>query len=79
MCIRKKGVRIILKTFPDKINNEKQVEDRANLIKDFGLESLDVVELSVAFEEKFNTEIPEEKLTTVGSVIEYLENKKGGG
>ncbi|MDD5625965.1 MAG: phosphopantetheine-binding protein [Patescibacteria group bacterium] len=81
MCIRKKVVGIILRTFPDKINNEKQIEDKANLLKDFGLDSLDIVELSVALEKKFNIEIPEEKLTTVGSVIEYFQNqnKKGGG
>jgi len=72
-------VGIILRTFPDKINDEKQIEDKANLLKDLGLDSLDVVELSMVLKKEFNIEVPEEKLTTVGSVIEYLESQKGGG
>jgi len=79
MDIRKRVARIILMTFPDKINDEGQIEDKADFIKDLGLDSLDIVELSVVLEKEFNTEIPEEKLTTVDNVIEYLKNKKGGG
>lgn len=46
---------------------------------DLGVDSLDLFELVMALEEEFGTEIPSEdleKLTTVGSVIEYIESKQ---
>ncbi|MDI6840138.1 MAG: acyl carrier protein [bacterium] len=57
---------------------EKQVTDEARFIDDLGADSLDTVELVMAFEEKFGMEIPDEeaeKLTTVGSAIKYVEEK----
>jgi acyl carrier protein len=62
--------------------NEEQVTPEASFMNDLGADSLDTVELVMAFEEEFkneiNGEIPEsdaEKLQTVGQVIEYLKNK----
>ena len=57
--------------------SEEQVTPEANFIDDLGADSLDQVELVMALEEEFGPEIPEEeaeKLQTVGSVIEYVEN-----
>jgi len=57
---------------------EKQVTDDAHFINDLGADSLDTVELVMAFEEKFEMEIPDEdaeKLTTVGATIKYVEEK----
>jgi len=56
--------------------NEEQVTPEASFIDVLGADSLDQVELVMALEEEFGTEIPEEeaeKLQTVGSVIEYVE------
>lgn len=47
--------------------------------EDLSVDSLDLFELVMALEEEFGTEIPSEdleKLTTVGSVIEYIESKQ---
>lgn len=56
---------------------EKVTED-AKFIDDLGADSLDIVELIMAFEEKFGIEIPDEdaqKLETVGKAVAYLEAK----
>ena len=56
--------------------SEEQVTPEANFIDDLGADSLDQVELVMALEEEFGTEIPEEdaeKLQSVGSVVEYVE------
>jgi len=58
--------------------NDAQVVTTAKFIEDLGADSLDQVELIMAFEEKFGLEIPDaeaEKLVTVGTAIEYLEKK----
>ncbi|OGV64569.1 MAG: acyl carrier protein [Lentisphaerae bacterium RIFOXYC12_FULL_60_16] len=55
-----------------------QVKPEASFIEDLGADSLDTVELVMAFEEEFGAEIPDEdaeKLKTVGSVIDYLKSK----
>ena len=57
--------------------SEEQVTSEASFIDDLGADSLDQVELVMALEEEFGTEIPEdeaEKLQTVGSVISYVES-----
>jgi acyl carrier protein len=58
--------------------NADQATMEASFIDDLGADSLDTVELVMAFEEEFGAEIPDEdaeKLTTVGSVIQYLKDK----
>ncbi len=62
--------------------NEEQITVEASFLDDLGADSLDTVELIMAFEEEFkdeiNGEIPEsdaEKLQTVGDVIKYIEEK----
>ncbi len=58
-----------------------QVRPEASFIEDLGADSLDTVELVMAFEEEFGAEIPDEdaeKLTTVGAVVSYLKEKGFG-
>jgi len=62
--------------------NEEQITKEASFLDDLGADSLDTVELIMAFEEEFKGEIggeiPEseaEKLQTVGDVIGYIEGK----
>ena len=57
--------------------NEDQVTPEAKFIEDLGADSLDTVELVMAFEEEFGIEVPDEeaeKLTSVADVISYVEN-----
>ncbi len=57
--------------------SEEQVTPEASFIDDLGADSLDQVELVMALEEEFETEIPEEeaeKLQTVGAVISYVDS-----
>jgi acyl carrier protein len=58
--------------------NPEQVTETASFIEDLGADSLDTVELVMAFEEEFGVEVPDEdaeKLQTVGNVVEYIEKK----
>ncbi len=55
-----------------------QVTPEANFVDDLGADSLDTVELIMAFEEEFDVEIPDtdaEKIKTVQDVINYIESK----
>ena len=55
------------------------VKEDSKFIEDLGADSLDVVELVMALEEKFDIEIPDEeaeKILTVGDAISYIENNK---
>ncbi len=61
--------------------NEEQVVTGAKFIEDLGADSLDTVELVMAFEEEFSIEVPDEeaeKLQTVGDVVTYIESRKEG-
>jgi acyl carrier protein len=61
--------------------NPEQVTLNASFIDDLGADSLDTVELVMAFEEEFSVEVPDEdaeKLTTVGDVVRYIEEKAEG-
>lgn len=56
----------------------EEVTPGASFVDDLGADSLDTVELVMALEEEFGIEIPDEdaeKITTVGDVVKYLENK----
>ena len=55
-----------------------KVEEKASFIDDLGADSLDNVELVMAFEEEFNVEIPDdaaETIQTVGDAISFLEKQ----
>tara|TARA_Y100001968_G_scaffold51292_1_gene42182 strand:+ start:130 stop:372 length:243 start_codon:yes stop_codon:yes gene_type:complete len=57
--------------------NEDQIKPEAKFIEDLGADSLDTVELVMALEEAFGTEIPDqeaEKLQSVGDVIKFIED-----
>ena len=59
--------------------DESKVSDEASFIDDLGADSLDTVELVMAFEEKFGIEIPDdaaETIQTVQNAIDYIESKK---
>ncbi len=56
--------------------NPEQVTAKASFIDDLGADSLDTVELVMAFEEEFGIEIPDEdaeQIMTVGDAIRYIE------
>ena len=59
--------------------DENQVEPSASFVDDLGADSLDIVELVMAFEEAFGLDIPDEdaeKIKTVKDAIDYIESKK---
>jgi acyl carrier protein len=61
------------------VESEKVTEE-ASFIDDLGADSLDIVELVMAFEEEFGVEIPDdaaEKIGTVKDAIDYIETNKG--
>ena len=56
----------------------EKVTEKASFIDDLGADSLDIVELVMAFEEEFGVEIPDdaaEKIATVKDAIDYIESK----
>lgn len=55
---------------------EEEVKSEASFVDDLGADSLDTVELVMALEEEFDTEIPDdeaEKITTVQSAVDYIK------
>ncbi|MCW3836669.1 acyl carrier protein [Sphingomonas canadensis] len=57
-----------------------EVKPEASFIDDLGADSLDIVELVMAFEEEFGVEIPDdaaEKIQTVGDAIAYIDQHQG--
>ena len=61
------------------VEADKVTQD-ASFIDDLGADSLDIVELVMAFEEEFGVEIPDdaaEKIATVGDATKYIEEHKG--
>ncbi|GAB6183931.1 acyl carrier protein [Thermodesulfovibrio hydrogeniphilus] len=57
-----------------------QITPESSFVEDLGADSLDTVELVMAFEEAFNIEIPDEdaeKIAKVKDAIEYIKNKTG--
>ena len=60
---------------PEKVTSE------ASFVEDLGADSLDTVELVMAFEEEFGVDIPDEdaeKMRTVGDAISYIEQQSEG-
>ncbi|HSP43547.1 MAG TPA: acyl carrier protein [Luteolibacter sp.] len=60
--------------------NADQVTPEAKFVEDLGADSLDTVELVMAFEEEFDIEVPDEeaeKLQSVGDVINYINSQQG--
>jgi|TARA_Y200000002_G_C22628091_1_gene641219 acyl carrier protein len=58
---------------------EDKINESASFIDDLGADSLDTVELVMAFEEEFECEIPDdvaEKILTIGDAIKYIEDNK---
>ena len=56
----------------------EEVVPEASFVDDLGADSLDTVELVMAFEEEFGAEIPDEdaeKIQTVGDAVKYIEEK----
>jgi acyl carrier protein len=59
---------------------ESEITPQASFIQDLGADSLDIVELVMAFEEEFSTEIPDEeaeKIQTVQDAVSYIEKHQG--
>jgi acyl carrier protein len=60
--------------------NAGEVTPEASFVEDLGADSLDTVELVMAFEEAFNIEIPDEdaeKIVRVNDAIDYIKKKSG--
>ncbi len=58
----------------------EKLSDSASFMEDLGADSLDTVELVMAFEKEFDIDIPDEeaeKLRTVGDALKYLQDKLG--
>ena len=58
--------------------DELKVTEEANFVDDLGADSLDTVELVMAFEEEFGSEISDseaEKILTVGDAIKFIESR----
>ena len=61
--------------------DEAEVAMNSTFIDDLGADSLDIVELIMAFEEEFSIEIPDEiaeKIKTVKDAVEYIDKEKQG-
>ncbi|MGH6876808.1 MAG: acyl carrier protein [Rhizomicrobium sp.] len=57
-----------------------KVTENASFIEDLGADSLDTVELVMAFEEEFGIEIPDdaaESIVTVGDAVKYIDKSQG--
>ncbi|MFW6256257.1 MAG: acyl carrier protein [Candidatus Sumerlaeota bacterium] len=60
--------------------NADDVVPEAKFLEDLGADSLDIVELVMAFEEEFELDIPDEdaeKIRTVGDAVNYINEKQG--
>jgi acyl carrier protein len=70
----------VKKTVAEQLSVEpEKIHPDANFIDDLGADSLDLVELVMAFEEEFDIEIPDEaaeKILTVQDAVDYINNKQ---
>ena len=66
----------IIELICEKLNKKKEdIKLTSRLVEDLGADSLDFVELVMAFEDEFNVTLPDEdvgKLKTIGDIVEYL-------
>lgn len=64
----------------EKLNKKKEeIQPSSRLVEDLGADSLDVVELIMAFEDEFNITLEDEdaaKLKTIGDIVTYINNLK---
>ena len=73
IIVRQAGVDLMQKYGHDTL------ADDIEMVDDLGLDSLDCIELTIAFEDEFGLEIPDEdaeKMKTVGDVITYIKSKQ---
>ncbi|HDL10217.1 MAG TPA: acyl carrier protein [Candidatus Omnitrophica bacterium] len=72
----------VKKIISEQLNvKEDEITESSSFVDDLGADSLDTVELVMAFEEEFGIEIPDEdaeKIRTVGDAIKYIEEKTQG-
>jgi acyl carrier protein len=72
----------VKKIISEQLNvKEDEITENSSFVDDLGADSLDTVELVMAFEEEFGIEIPDEdaeKIRTVGDAIKYIEEKTQG-
>ncbi len=71
----------IISLIAEKLGKKKeQITLKTNLVEDLGADSLDVVELIMAFEDEFGISLPDEdaaKMKCVGDIVSYIKNLKG--
>ena len=70
----------IIKLIAEKLNKKvDQITPASRLVEDLGADSLDVVELIMAFEDEFGVSLPDEdiaKMKTVGDVVKFISTLK---
>ncbi len=70
----------IIALVAEKLNKKvEEVKMESRLVEDLGADSLDVVELIMAFEDDFGISLPDEdvsKMKTIGNIVEYIKNLK---
>lgn len=70
----------IIELISEKLNKKKEdIKLESRLVEDLGADSLDFVELIMAFEDEFNVTLPDEevsKLKTIGDIVAYISKLK---
>ena len=70
----------IIALVAEKLNKKPEdIKLELRLVEDLGADSLDVVELIMAFEDEFGISLPDEdvaKLKTIGNIVDYINNLK---
>lgn len=77
---REEVKKALIEVLKDRGFDVEDVSEDASLTDDLGLDSLDLVDLTMDIEEKFGISIPDEdlpKLSTVGAVIDYIVANRG--
>ncbi|MBR6778619.1 MAG: acyl carrier protein [Clostridia bacterium] len=70
----------IISLIAEKLNKKvEDINENTRLVEDLGADSLDIVELIMAFEDEFNVSLPDEevaKMKTVGNILDFMLNNK---